>query len=255
MENIVWPKGIKIGDDKTYKIIKKFTSFPYYKFDSSLSREEKIQKDIEWNANSKIYIMNTDSFADESSQEVKELANSHLTALDFAFSNARDNHKLDNSFIKDINYYLFKETDHYGIDGIGFYRNCTDNQVEGCSWKPSPSWRVAQDMDNLIYKYDNEWQNLHPIERACLLHVELIKIHPFGDGNGRTARILLSYELIKNGYPAVVIKSNNKENYCKALNKAIESGDCSDFANLIKDAVEFRCNKYIEKFSEDFERK
>jgi Fic family protein len=46
-----------------------------------------------------------------------------------------------------------------------------------------------------------------------LLHVDFVKIHPFVDGNGRTARLLTNLELMKFGYPPIVIKKESRVNY------------------------------------------
>ncbi|WP_394803528.1 Fic family protein [Niabella hibiscisoli] len=50
---------------------------------------------------------------------------------------------------------------------------------------------------------------------AAMLHYKFVRIHPFDDGNGRLARLLLNYVLLKNGYTPVVIKSDDKKIICK----------------------------------------
>ena len=60
----------------------------------------------------------------------------------------------------------------------------------------------------------------------------LLKIHPFVDGNGRTARLLMNFELIQSGYPAVVIKTENRADYYDALDKAHTTNDYTDFIRI-----------------------
>ncbi|WP_282433368.1 Fic family protein [Desulfosporosinus sp. FKA] len=67
---------------------------------------------------------------------------------------------------------------------------------------------INEQMENLIEQYNDKWQGLHPIERGALLHGEFVKIHSFVDGNGRTARLLLNFELMKVGFPPVIIKKD-----------------------------------------------
>ncbi|PCJ65352.1 MAG: hypothetical protein COA58_10110 [Bacteroidetes bacterium] len=67
------------------------------------------------------------------------------------------------------------------------------------------------------------------IEVAALLHYRFVVIHPFDDGNGRVARLLMNYVLLRNDYPPVVIKSDDKANYFFALNQA----DASEFSAFI----------------------
>lgn len=75
-------------------------------------------------------------------------------------------------------------------------------------------------MTDLIQWY-NEAEakgDLSPIELASLFHYRYIRIHPFEDGNGRVSRLLVNYILYRHGYPMIVVKSADKDNYLTALN-------------------------------------
>jgi Fic family protein len=77
-------------------------------------------------------------------------------------------------------------------------------------------------MSDLINWYNRTAQEetLSPVELASLFHYRYIRIHPFEDGNGRIARLLMNYTLLRNGYPMIVIRSKNKKAYLDALGKA-----------------------------------
>jgi len=75
-------------------------------------------------------------------------------------------------------------------------------------------------MQQLVEWYRSEVNNLHPIALAALLHHKLVSIHPFDDGNGRIARLLMNYVLLKYGYPPAIIKSSDKPKYLRALQLA-----------------------------------
>lgn len=76
-------------------------------------------------------------------------------------------------------------------------------------------------MGDLVQWYNKEEQKgeMNVIELASLFHYRYIRIHPFEDGNGRIARLLVNYILAKHDYPMLVVKSKDKDNYLSALNK------------------------------------
>lgn len=99
-------------------------------------------------------------------------------------------------------------------------------------------------MEKLIMNYD-EWDKYHPIIRAALLHGELVKIHPFIDGNGRTSRLIMNMELMRCGYVLVIIKKDNRLKYYEALDKAHTTGDYTDFIKLVTEAENEMLDRYL----------
>lgn len=77
-------------------------------------------------------------------------------------------------------------------------------------------------MTDLIQWYNQAEADgkLTPVELAAMFHYRYIRIHPFEDGNGRIARLLMNYILLRHGYPMIVIRSKNKKAYLEALGKA-----------------------------------
>ncbi|MDP1772759.1 MAG: Fic family protein, partial [Methylobacter sp.] len=67
---------------------------------------------------------------------------------------------------------------------------------------------------------------------AARLHVDFVKIHPFVDGNGRTARLLMNFDLMKAGFLPVVFKATDRLAYYEALDKAHAQNDYDDFLHL-----------------------
>jgi len=88
---------------------------------------------------------------------------------------------------------------------------------------------VDKRMNELRDKYENEWKDLTVFERASNLHIALINILPFSDGNGRTARLIMNYELIKNNYPPVLINESQKLSYYAMLE---EINTNTDYFNM-----------------------
>ncbi|WP_321797677.1 Fic family protein [Caballeronia sp. J97] len=95
-----------------------------------------------------------------------------------------------------------------------------------------------------------EWHadagNMHPVERAAELHTRFVRIHPFVDGNGRTARLLLNVELMKSGYPPADIRSEDRATYCDSLDDACVSNDYTGIVRLIAGSVQRSFDIYLD---------
>ena len=77
---------------------------------------------------------------------------------------------------------------------------------------------ISNAMKELLDKYYNEWSNLDIFEREALFNIEFLRIHPFEDGNGRTSRLILNYNIIRQGHAPIVIPANIREEYFHARN-------------------------------------
>ena len=104
-------------------------------------------------------------------------------------------------------------------------------------------------MEKLILNYET-WNNYHPIIRAALLHGELVKIHPFVDGNGRTSRLLMNLDLMNSGYNPVIIKKEDRLKYYESLDKAHTTGNYTDFVKLVTKLEVEMLKKYLELLQE-----
>ena len=83
-------------------------------------------------------------------------------------------------------------------------------------------------LDFLQWLNSGEASKLHPIELAALAHWKLVYIHPFYDGNGRTARLLMNLLLIRGGFPPTIIRLEDRHVYFKFIEIANE-GDVRPF--------------------------
>jgi len=125
-----------------------------------------------------------------------------------------------------------------GIDNknAGKYRN-ENVVISGAKHIPPKHFDLDYLMQKLINEYNHNWQDFHPVTRAVLLHGEFVKIHPFVDGNGRTARLLMNFELMRNGYTPIIIKSEQRASYYDALDIAHTSMNYGSFLKLVADLV------------------
>lgn len=143
--------------------------------------------------------------------------------------------------IKNLHALILKEIDN---DNAGKYR-LENVLISGASQVPVDYVKVSEEMEKLIYRYKN-WYKYHPLVRAALLHGEFVFIHPFVDGNGRTARLLMNFEAMKKGYLPIIIKADLKAKYYDSLDKAMVEHDYTDFIKLIVEEENKILDKYLD---------
>jgi Fic family protein len=94
-----------------------------------------------------------------------------------------------------------------------------DVKIAGTTYIP-PKWnKVNRELKNFFKWYKSESRRLHPLELASLIHLKLISIQPFVDGNSRLSRLLMNWVLWKKKYPLIDIPIEDIENYYNALDK------------------------------------
>lgn len=116
--------------------------------------------------------------------------------------------------------------------------------ITGATVEPPLPHHVPFKMKSLIEWLELE-QGKHPAQIAADLHFKFVAIHPFIDGNGRTARLLMNLVLMQNGYPITIIKTEERAIYIDAINEATITGDLTDFYKIIFGAVERSLDAYI----------
>lgn len=117
----------------------------------------------------------------------------HRDAILFIENLVSDKEPISEWTIRNIHSLILK-----GIDdkNAGSYR--TENVViSGAKHIPPKHYEIIDFMQELMEEYENNWKDYHPVVKGTLLHGEFGKIHPFVDGNGRTSRLLLNFELMK----------------------------------------------------------
>ena len=113
------------------------------------------------------------------------------------------------------------------IEGSGSYKKRTNFLINSNGDEISFTLpeNVNKQMSILKEKYNNEWEKLTVFDKSVLLHMAIINIHPFKDGNGRVARLAMNYVLIKNNYPPVLINESAKLSYYSIIEEINEKTD------------------------------
>lgn len=156
-------------------------------------------------------------------------------ALELVFKNLQNNDELDERFIKKLN-----ETINRDIKDTEGYR-AVQVFIQGSEHIPPEPEKVPNLMMYYIYNYNHDEQDI--FEKIARYHIEFEKIHPFEDGNGRTGRLLLNYELLKNNLPPVVIAKEDRVKYFEFL----RNNDITGLAEWLKD-LSTKEKERIEKF-------
>ena len=133
---------------------------------------------------------------------------------------------------------------HIDDDDAGLYRNLPV-QLAGSTHQPPDGWEVSRLMSEWGDWLNGAARSLHPAARAALAHHRLVAIHPFTDGNGRTARLVMNLLLMREGYPPAIVERIHRRQYYRVLAQADE-GEESPLVNFVARAVERSLTLYLE---------
>ncbi len=181
-------------------------------------------------------LYNDNSFKIEGKEprEIYEAIN-HKKALELVFSSIQNKSELDERFVRKLN-----ETINKDIKDTEGYRT-VQVFIQGSEHIPPEPERVPNLMMYYIYNYNHDEQDI--FLKIAKYHIEFEKIHPFEDGNGRTGRLLLNYELLKNDLPPVVITKEDRVKYFEFL----KNNDVTHLAEWFRE-LSSKEKERIEKF-------
>ena len=165
-------------------------------------------------------------------KDVQDMAASNVALKMMSEETSLKDVPLTQNFIRTLHRTLLRED--YTV-----YRNLpggmhTSYVIHAGQYKTRPNSVITRYGDRFDYASPEEtpalmsdlvdWYNraeaegkLSPVELAALFHYRYIRIHPFEDGNGRIARLLVNFILARHGYPMIVVRSRNKHEYLEAL--------------------------------------
>jgi len=169
-------------------------------------------------------------------------AKDHKDALDFLYELIDKDKKVT------VSEYLIRQLHQLVVskshsDIAGKYRE-GNVIIMGSKHTPPEGFQVLHDMRNLISWLNKNQKNHHIIELAALLHHKLVYIHPFSDGNGRMARLVINVLIMKAGYPLAIILRNDGKRYYRILSEADE-GRYEPLCEFIAQSVIRTLNIYL----------
>lgn len=126
----------------------------------------------------------------------------------------------------------------------GVYRRIPVH-IMGAYTEPVQPSLIESKMNDLLIKNEARKSKMTTVERIACFHLEFEGIHPFIDGNGRTGRLILNLELIREGFPPINVKFTDRKRYYDAFDAYYRNGDAGKMIDLIAEYVDKRFDEYI----------
>jgi len=129
-------------------------------------------------------------------------------------------------------------------DDKGVYRRIPV-RIMGAYTEPVQPYMIEPRMAELLSANEERKNTMTDIERIALFHLEFEGIHPFIDGNGRTGRLILNLDLIRNGYPPINVKFTDRKRYYDSFDAFYKDNDPTAMTELIAEYIDLRFDDYF----------
>lgn len=171
-------------------------------------------------------------------REIYEVLN-HKKAYRYVKECINEKKQLNEGIIKDIHAIL---TENIIIGGI--YRN-QEVRISGAKHTPPTGNDMYTQIKNFYLELEWKSKEFNPITLAAWTHAEFVRIHPFIDGNGRTSRLIMNYQLMMNGFLPISIAKENRLEYYNVLEEYAVNRNLEQFSELIAILEEKQLDVYI----------
>jgi Fic family protein len=175
-----------------------------------------------------------------------EYLKDNFEALDYVFDFIKNDRELSVFYIRGLHQLITRHQDTVNaVDSFGNmgeipllkgeFKKIPNNPVcDGIVYEYCPPEQVDSEMDNLVRLFYNEADKAHVLIKAAFIHHAFVQIHPFQDGNGRIARLLASFVLIKDNLFPFSLDRDERTAYIDAL-EAADSGDYQGLVDIFAD--------------------
>ncbi len=167
----------------------------------------------------------------------------HNEALAFIEEIARKELEFSEYTLKQIHALVLHGIDY---DNAGRYRS-VPVLIAGSKHIPPQAHLIQSLMDEYFHRYSTQLKQIHPVVLAAELHERLVTIHPFIDGNGRTARLVMNLQLLRYGFPLAIIGGDYESRmaYYDALEHAQTQENSVVFTQFIAEKVLSAIERYV----------
>ncbi len=164
----------------------------------------------------------------------------HRDAFEYMLQLVQDKVPLSERIIKEIHSLVLIDRP----EDRGVYRRIPV-RIMGARHEPPQPYLVPEKMEQLIAKHGEIVSTMHTVERVALFHLLFEGIHPFIDGNGRTGRLILNFELGSAGFPAINVKFSDRKKYYDCFSSYYETGSHEPMALLVGGYAEEMLDRYL----------
>lgn len=170
-------------------------------------------------------------------REIYEVIN-HKKAYGYVKNCIAENKPLTENIVKDIHAIL---TENIIIGGV--YRK-EEVRISGAGFTPPFGNEMYMQIKYFYEDLKIKEKELNPIELAAWTHAEFVRIHPYIDGNGRTSRLIMNYQLLSYGYLPISVAKENRLDYYNALEQYAVNGDLKPFSDFVAELEEQQLDIY-----------
>ncbi len=117
--------------------------------------------------------------------------------------------------------------------------------IAGTRYRPPNADVASAGIDESFSRYAGRKDREHPVLVAAVLHYEVARLHPFFDGNGRTARLLMNAHLLQHRYPPLIIEPDRRGAYLDALDAGQDAGDATVFRLFVAESMQQSLDQYV----------
>lgn len=167
----------------------------------------------------------------------------HKEAFDFVRELVQKNEALSETNILQIHQLVLADK----REDRGIYR-CVPVRILGSSHLPAQPYQIRPMMEELLKNYANSSEHILP--KLARFHIEFERIHPFIDGNGRTGRLIVNFELMKAGFPPIDIKFTDRLAYYDAFDEYQKNSSPKAMETLFATYLNEELDRYLAMFDQ-----